>query len=114
MCSRSRSDICRDGFLLTFTKPVDPPVAARPDAYNITTYTHVFAKFYGSPEVDLTNAKVTKAEVSADGLQVRLRLAKIEESHIHDFDITKMKSKGGEKLLHNRAYYTVNEIPKAE
>ena len=102
-----------DGFLLKFTKPVDAVVAAQPATYHITTYTHIYASFYGSPEVDHTTAKVTKAEVSADQLTVRLYLDKVQESHIHDFDLTKMKSKDREELLHKRAYYTVNEIPQA-
>ncbi len=104
-------NIKKDGFLITFTKPVDPVVAAKTDTYNVTTYTHIFAGFYGSPEVDQTTAKVTKAEVSADGLQVRLYLEKIEPGHIHDFDLTNMKSKEKKDLLHKKAYYTVNEIP---
>ncbi len=106
--------ITKDGFLIQFTKPVDAAVAARPDTYHITTYTHIYARFYGSPEVDQTTATVTKAIVSADGLQVRIYLDKIQEGHIHDFDLAKMMSKDREKLLHKRAYYTVNEIPKAD
>ena len=107
-------NITPDGFLLTFTKPVDAAVASRSETYKITTYTHIFASAYGSPEVDHTTARVTKAEVSADGLQVRIYLDKIQESHIHDFELTKMQSKEGKPLLHKRAYYTVNEIPKSE
>lgn len=106
--------IAKDGFLIQFTKPVDAAVAARPDTYHITTYTHIYARFYGSPEVDQTTATVTKAVVSADGLQVRIYLDKIQEGHIHDFDLAKMMSKDRGKLLHKRAYYTVNEIPKAD
>jgi len=103
-----------DGFLLTFTKPVDAKLAARPESYEITTYTHIYAGFYGSPEVDHTTPKVTKAEVSADRLSVRLHLNKIEPGHIHDFHLPKMKSADGKALLHKRAYYTVNEIPAAK
>jgi hypothetical protein len=103
-----------DGFLVKFTKPVDPAVAARPDTYDITTYTHIYAGFYGSPEVDQTTAVVQKAEVSADRLQVRLYLKEIQEGHIHDFHLAKMKSADQMELLHKRAYYTVNEIPQAQ
>jgi hypothetical protein len=103
-----------DGFLLKFTKPVDAEIAARPESYEITTYTHIYAGFYGSPEVDQTTAKIIKADVSDDGLSVRLYLEKIEPGHIHDFHLPKMQSTDGEALLHKRAYYTVNEIPTAE
>ena len=100
-----------DGFLITFTKPVDKAVAARPDAYNITTYTHIYHGAYGSPEVDQTTARVLRAVPSADGLSVRLQLETIMEDHIHDFDLAKIVAPDGGKLVHSKAYYTVNEIP---
>ena len=100
-----------DGFLLKFTKPVNAEIAARPESYEIATYTHIYAGFYGSPEVDHTTPKVTKAQVSDDRMSVRLRLNRIESGHIHDFHLPEMKSADGAALLHARAYYTVNEIP---
>jgi hypothetical protein len=100
-----------DGFLVTFTLPVDPAVAADPANYAVTTYTHIYQAGYGSPEVDQTEPRVLKAEPSADGLSVRLTLAKIEVGHIHDFDFAKVRGRDGAPLLHTKAYYTVNEIP---
>ena len=105
-------NIKKDGFLVTFTKPVDKKVAARTDVYNITTYTHIYHAGYGSPEVDQTTANVTQAVPSADGMSVMLQLEKITEDHIHDFNLAGMISQDGEHLVHNKAYYTVNEIPK--
>ena len=104
-------NINKDGFLITFTKPVDPETAAQTASYAITTYTHIYHAGYGSPEVDQTTARVTEAVPSEDGLSVRVRLEKIEEGHIHDFDLAGIRSKTGEPLLHTKAYYTVNEIP---
>jgi len=100
-----------DGFLLTFTLPVDPAVAADPANYAVSTYTHVYQGGYGSPEVDQTEPRVLKAVPSADGLSVRLTLAKIELGHIHEFDFAKVRGRDGAPLLHTKAYYTVNEIP---
>ena len=101
-----------DGFQITFTKPVDRTVAARTDAYSITTYTHIYHGAYGSPEVDHTTARVIRAVPAVDGLSVRVQLESIMEDHIHDFDLTPITSRDGGKLVHNKAYYTVNEIPK--
>ena len=100
-----------DGFLLTFTLPVDPKTAADPASYAVTTYTHIYQAGYGSPEVDQTTPRVLKAVPSADGLSVRLTLEKIELGHIHDFDFAGVRSAQGNPLLHTKAYYTVNEIP---
>ena len=100
-----------DGFLVNFTLPVDLAVAADPANYAVTTYTHIYQAGYGSPEVDQTEPRVLKAEPSADGLSVRLTLAKLEVGHIHDFDFAKVRGRDGAPLLHTKAYYTVNEIP---
>ena len=105
-------NIKKDGFLIHFTKPVDKQVAAKTDVYTVTTYDHIYHAGYGSPEVDQTTAAVTKAEPSADGLSVMVHLDKIVDDHIHDFDLSKMLSQEGQKLVHSKAYYTVNEIPK--
>ena len=61
--------------------------------------------------MDQTTSRVTKAVPSADGLSVMVHLEKIEEGHIHDFDLAPIRSKEGAPLLHTKAYYTVNEIP---
>ena len=104
-------NIKKDGFLVTFTKPIDERLAARAESYAITTYTHVFSAGYGSPEVDHTTARVTKAVPAPDGRSVRIHLEKIVEGHIHDFDLAALRSREGDPLLHTGAYYTVNEIP---
>jgi hypothetical protein len=100
-----------DGFLVTFTKPVDRLTASRPESYKVTTYTHIYHGAYGSPEVDHTTGEILSAEAAPDGLSVRLKLAKIQQGHIHDFDFAAVRSVEGAPLLHHKAYYTVNEIP---
>lgn len=105
-------NIQKDGFLIHFTQPVDVESASRPENYKLMTYTHNYAAGYGSPEVDHTEPKVTKTVRSEDGLSVRVHLDQVVEGHIHDFDLMGVKSKDGKPLLHRKAYYTVNEIPK--
>lgn len=104
--------ILRDGFRVLFTQPVDPKIAAAVDSYGITTYTHVYHEGYGSPEVDPTTPRVLKAIPSPDGRSVRITLDRVVEDHIHDFDLAGIRSVEGRRLLHSKAYYTVNEIPK--
>jgi hypothetical protein len=61
--------------------------------------------------VDHTTPEVIRAVPSADGLSVMVHLDKTTEGHIHDFDLAGMVGRDGERLLHTKAYYTVNEIP---
>ena len=101
-----------DGFLVRFTRPADAVQAARPASYVLETYTHIYQGGYGSPEVDHTRPTVTAAEVAPDAMSVRLRVAGLVQGHVHDFHLPAFKSRDGEALLHDRAYYTLNEIPK--
>ena len=101
-----------DGFLLTFTKPVERAIAANPDTYSLSTFTHVYQQGYGSPEVDQTKPKVVNAIVSKDGLQVRIKVEGLVQGHVHEFDLQPMRESDGGKLVHENAYYTLNEIPR--
>ena len=100
-----------NGFRVTFTKPVDRDIASRPDSYALQSYTHVYQQGYGSPEVDQTTPKVVKAVVSADGVAADLTVEGLMQGHVHDFDLQKIRSVEGGKLVHVKAYYTLNEIP---
>jgi hypothetical protein len=101
-----------DGFLVSFTKPVDRDIAARPESYSLTSYTHIYQQGYGSPEVDHTRPRVTAAIVSDDGLQVQLRIEGLMQGHVHDFDLAAVRAADGSNLVHTKAYYTLNEIPQ--
>ncbi len=100
------------GFLVKFTKPVDRAVASRPESYSLTTYTHIYQEGYGSPEVDHTTPTVIQAAVSDDGLQVELQIEGLMQGHVHDFDFSALRSETGEILVHSKAYYTLNEVPR--
>jgi len=41
-----------------------------------------------------------------------VHLERIMEDHIHDFNLAGLRSQDGRRLVHSKAYYTVNEIPK--
>ena len=100
-----------DGFLLTFTQPVDQAAASKPDSYKMDAWTWAFRSEYGGPEVDRTTPVIHAAEVSADGLSVRLRIEGLVKGHVHHLKSTGVKSAEGLPLLHADAYYTLNNIP---
>jgi len=100
------------GFAVKFTKPVNPESAQDLSNYKLRTFCHKFQKFYGSPEVDETFPKATKAQLSEDGMTLTLTIAGLVEGHVHDFDFTKLRSADNETLVHTTAHYTLNRIPK--
>ncbi|WP_373518171.1 plastocyanin/azurin family copper-binding protein [Pricia sp.] len=103
-----------DGFELEFTKPVNKSVAEDPSSYEMTTFNYKYHYNYGSPIVDQQKGMVEKAEVSEDGLTVKLMLHGMRLGFIHQFKMAGIKSNKGEKLLHDTGYYTLNEVPGGE
>jgi plastocyanin len=103
-----------DGFQLEFTKPINKKMATDLSTYNLATFSYLYHKTYGSPIVDKEKAMIHKAEVSADGLSVKLTVHGMRLGYIHLLEIPKLKSTSGELLLHNTGYYTLNEVPGGE
>lgn len=99
-----------DGFELTFTHPVDPATAADLSSYALQSYTYLYRADYGSPEVDRTHPVLRAAGVSEDGRRVRLQ-TELVPGHIHELELTGVRSAQGTPLLHRTAYYTLNVIP---
>ena len=100
-----------DGFELSFTEPVDPRTAGDVRSYRLQTYTYIYQASYGSPEVDHTEPKITRATASADGRSVRLTVDRLVEGHVHELHADGVRSASGLPLLHAEAYYTLNFIP---
>ena len=100
-----------DGFLLTFTHPVDETAASRPDSYKMDAWTWALRAEYGGPEVDHVTPVIRAAEVSADRLSARLRIDGLVKGHVHYLKCAGVKSATGLPLLHPDAYYTLNNIP---
>jgi hypothetical protein len=100
-----------DGFELTFTAPVDPATAGKPESYQFRTFTYIYQSNYGSPEVDETKPPIESATVAADGRSVRLKTA-LNLGHLHELKPVGVRSAAGQPLLHPLAYYTLNEIPR--
>lgn len=101
-----------DGFELTFTRPVDPKTAGDVKSYAMQTYTYIFQSKYGSPEVDHTTPKITKAVVGRGGKSVRLFVDGLHAGHVHELHADGVRSRGGLPLLHKEAYYTLNYLPQ--
>lgn len=103
-----------DGFELQFTKAVNMAVAADPETYQMTSFNYKYHYKYGSPIVDQQKGMVEKTEVAEDGLSVRLTVHGMRLGFIHQIKIPELRSRAGEKLLHDTGYYTLNEVPGGE
>ncbi|MBX2822315.1 MAG: hypothetical protein KTR29_21645 [Rhodothermaceae bacterium] len=100
-----------DGFTIVFTLPVDASQAVDQSLYDISSFTYKYHNTYGSPAIDIESLDITGADVSEDGLSVRLTVDGLREGYIHEIKLRELQSSSGISLLHDFAFYTLNNIP---
>jgi hypothetical protein len=103
-----------DGFTLGFTKPVNEESARALGTYQLSSYTYLYHQDYGSPEIDTKKLTITGVTVSPDRLSVRLEVTGLRASYVHELHASGLRSDDGDVLLHEDAYYTLNQIPAPE
>src|SRR6266852_2523201 len=104
-------NLTKEGFALTFTKPLDSISAEKVAAYSLLSFTHHYWATYGSPEVDRKAEKINRVKVSADKKTVSLAVAGFKPGRIYEVHVDGVKSTDGDAVLHPEGYYTVNEVP---
>jgi cytochrome c551/c552/glucose/arabinose dehydrogenase len=100
-----------DGFEFSFTQPVDVNSVKKAASYAIRSYIYKYQHQYGSPIIELKNLKIKGVEVSADHKKVRISIDGIRQFFIHEFILKGVLNEKGDPLLHETAYYTLNQIP---
>lgn len=108
----NRITIEPNGFKMTFTKPVDHATGQHKENYEISAFTHPYHAGYGGPEVEQHSCPVKSVSLSEDGLTAIVRTTELRKGFVYEFDLASLRSRDNEELLHQNAYYTVNEIPK--
>lgn len=103
-----------DGFEIEFTLPVDKTLAKSAANYSFTSFNYEYHHQYGSPIINQGNCPLRGLIVSEDGLKVRVVLDSIREGYIHEVKLKNFKAADGTPLLHDFAYYTMNNIPVGE
>ena len=103
--------LTKDGFDLTFTKPLDQSAAQKLEAYSLSSFTHYYWGTYGSPEVDRKAEKVQSVTVSADRMKASLKVDGFRPGRVYELHLDGIKSADGDAVLHPEAYYTLNQLP---
>jgi azurin len=103
-----------DGFELLFTKPVDKALARQLANYAVASFTYKYHKDYGSPVINQAENPVRAAVVSEDGMRVRLVVDNLRLGYIHEIKLKDLTATDRTALLHNVAYYTLNQLPTGE
>ena len=103
-----------DGFEVTFTYPVDKVLAEDLSAYSGRSYLYKYHPVYGSPTVNEQPLQIRGVKVSADRMKVRIAVDNLRPYHLHELNLSGIRSEDGLPLLHSVAYYTLNNIADGE
>jgi uncharacterized cupredoxin-like copper-binding protein len=103
-----------DGFEIEFTQPVNQKLAKNPATYEVTGFTYHYHHHYGSEIINSKKAMLRGIQVSADGKKVRLVLDNLRAGYIHEIKLHDLVTENGLNLLHNTAYYTLNNVPDGD
>lgn len=104
-----------DGFEIEFTTPADHDGAADPASYEITSFTYKYHAVYGSPIIRRQTETIRGVAVSENGLKARLVVDGLRPNYIHEIRAEGVRSlEGNLPLLHDQAYYTLNQIPEGK
>jgi cytochrome c551/c552 len=80
-------------------------------SYALRSYIYKYQHQYGSPIIELKDLKIAAIDVSADKRKVRLVIDGLRQYYIHEFKLEGIRNESGDPLLHETAYYTLNQIP---
>jgi hypothetical protein len=86
------------------------PVGEGADAIQADRYSYLYHEEYGSPKVDQAKLALDKPVLSADGLEMRIGL-EAKKGDIHHFDLSSLRSAGGDALEGQALYYQASELP---
>ncbi len=103
-----------DGFEISFTQPVDVKSVKNAASYALRSYIYQYHHQYGSPIINVNELKIKGISVSPDKKTVRISMDGIRQFYIHEFILKGILNEEGEPLLHETAYYTLNEIPAGD
>lgn len=103
-----------DGFEIEFTKPINKSTAQNFLSYNVESFIYKYHPVYGSPPVDKKVCTVKGIKVSEDGMKVRLLVDGLRQYYVHEIKLEGIKDASGLNLLHNTAYYTLNNFPDGD
>lgn len=102
--------ITKNGFIINFTEEISASNLLDKANLKLDANTWIYREQYGSPDVDQTTPEITKLAFGSDKKSLIIELDKIYKGHTYNFEFLNYQSSKGVKLLHNKAYYTVNEV----
>ncbi|MDA1275649.1 MAG: hypothetical protein O2960_16645 [Verrucomicrobia bacterium] len=105
-----RMTVRPDGFELNFTRPL-AATAPETNALTLRHFRYPYRRAYGGPALDIQSVPITALEVSGDRRKARLVLPPLVPRTIYHLRASGLKADDGSPLLHDAAFYTLNQVP---
>ncbi len=100
-----------DGFDLDFTDDVDPTTAADPASCRVTSWTYEYHPAYGSAEMSSAPQRIASSRLLAPR-RVHLVVETLRAGFVHEIAAAAVRSRSGAPLLHDTAWYTLQQVPR--
>ena len=107
-----RVNLLKDGFRVTFTRPLDRATATNTDHYSTRHFELAWQAAYGTAPSHSTTVKPTSALLSEDDLSVHLKLPELLPEKLYEFRIDGLRTRTGNASTHPLAFYTLNRLLK--
>lgn len=101
------------GFDITFTEPLDKSLKLSQESVSVKSWTYVYNSNYGCPETDTRAETVLQVKPTGDK-SIRVDCQGLQPGRVYELRLSGIKNTQGEGLLHNEAYYTLNQLVRAE
>jgi glucose/arabinose dehydrogenase len=102
--------LTRNGFEITFTRPVDAAIASQPTNWRVKRYSYDYHAAYGSKQHDLEEAEVLTVHLSPDRLRVSLGFGDLIAWRIYEMRLDALKAEDGTAIANPLVCYTLNRL----
>ena len=102
----------KNGFRLTFTKPVDADSINNQKNFKMTSYTYPYHSNYGGEPMDVKTHIVKVAKIENNLRSLQLVIDEMRPGYVYELQSSGVRNSEGQTLLHSAAYYTLNRVPK--
>lgn len=103
--------VTSEGWKVTFTQPIDAALATDRKNYFLESYTYNHWGTYGSPEIERAQNEITNITLAEDRQSVQLTVPERKLGRVYHLQLRNFQNAGKQSLLHNDAYYTLNQLP---
>ena len=101
--------VLKDGFRITFTKPVNQLEAADVKNYKIRNWHYLYHPQYGSPKAENKAIEVSQVSVANDGMSADLKM-EMTTGKVYQIQLS-VSGADGSELSNDIGWYTLNWLP---